>query len=450
MAAPIDGHTAKSLEAGCWVRLQYVGDDDDPTRCFEQASADLEAEGIGRIKPDPEDPLNGDIYIYPTNATGIEEIDVSDDADYLRLRAVERVKAIVTDRDIELGEEFETMLGAVPHLPLYVAVHAGCNLRCWYCTEHGENRAYGPKLLPTARLIEILTEAHAAGFRTFRFTGGEPTLRRDLPEILKAVDGLSDDVKIAITTNGVRLGTMLDALGELRHRPQIFLSVDGLQEPTGDVPPDQADFQIEKWLTPQLGELIEPLTEIADVRLNYVLTTSSLPQIWDLIEFAATRSLDVKIFELLQRDFIKTAGLSGPKAFEAQYVPIRRLVPELIARFGPPGRFPGLGGRGIPMNFVSTGNSKVIYFDSLQGSHYSERVCTACRHFPCQEGLYAPVLNASGTLHPAGCMNLALYSNVAGADQSVARALGRLENEICRSHLKPDVPKSLAAIATGT
>jgi hypothetical protein len=148
------------------------------------------------------------------------------------------------------------------------------------------------------------------------------------------------------------------------------------------------------------------------------------------------------------RDFIGGGGLSKKEAFKAQYVSIRELIPRLVGCFGEPVPFPGLGGRGIPMMSVSTGSSRVIYFDSLVGSHYSERACAKCRHFPCQEGLYAPVLNASGVLHPAGCMNRNLYDDVAHSDRAATvEALNRVRTEIHRSRLKAAVPDSLGLIA---
>lgn len=83
-----------------------------------------------------------------------------------------------------------------------------CNLRCVYCMP-----LHGLKFLPRRDLLspeEIATIARAAvqvGFRKIRLTGGEPTLRPDLVEIverlaeLKAI-GLRT---LAITTNGIKL-----------------------------------------------------------------------------------------------------------------------------------------------------------------------------------------------------------------------------------------------------
>lgn len=88
-----------------------------------------------------------------------------------------------------------------------------CNLRCVYCMPLA-----GTTFLPSGDLLtpaEIETVARAAvavGFRRIRLTGGEPTLRADLIEIverLARIPGLAD---LALTTNGILLPRMARAL----------------------------------------------------------------------------------------------------------------------------------------------------------------------------------------------------------------------------------------------
>jgi cyclic pyranopterin phosphate synthase len=88
-----------------------------------------------------------------------------------------------------------------------------CNLRCVYCMPtHGLQFLPDEKLL-TADEIELVVRAAAGvGFRKIRFTGGEPTLRPELVEIVRrtaAVEGIED---VSMTTNGIRLPHMAQAL----------------------------------------------------------------------------------------------------------------------------------------------------------------------------------------------------------------------------------------------
>jgi cyclic pyranopterin phosphate synthase len=81
-----------------------------------------------------------------------------------------------------------------------------CNLRCVYCMPlTGLSFAPAEKLLSASEIELVGRAAIAAGFHRVRLTGGEPTLRSDLVEVverLAAVPGMGD---IAMTTNGILL-----------------------------------------------------------------------------------------------------------------------------------------------------------------------------------------------------------------------------------------------------
>jgi GTP 3',8-cyclase len=88
-----------------------------------------------------------------------------------------------------------------------------CNLRCIYCMPLTGLVFVPPAELLTAAEIETVGRAAiAAGFRRVRLTGGEPTLRSDLVEIverLSAIPGMGD---IAMTTNGILLPKLAASL----------------------------------------------------------------------------------------------------------------------------------------------------------------------------------------------------------------------------------------------
>ncbi len=96
---------------------------------------------------------------------------------------------------------------------LRVSVIDHCNLRCVYCMPlSGLKFARSDDLLSPAEIERVVRAAVAAGFRKVRLTGGEPTLRPDLLEIVERlgqVDGLRD---IAMTTNGILLPRLAEPL----------------------------------------------------------------------------------------------------------------------------------------------------------------------------------------------------------------------------------------------
>jgi cyclic pyranopterin phosphate synthase len=96
---------------------------------------------------------------------------------------------------------------------LRISVTDRCNFRCVYCMPHDKI-----DWIPRDNLLtfeEIVTVARAAlrhGITTFKITGGEPTVRHDLPRLvamLRALPGVND---ISMTTNGALLDEQAAAL----------------------------------------------------------------------------------------------------------------------------------------------------------------------------------------------------------------------------------------------
>ena len=92
---------------------------------------------------------------------------------------------------------------------LRISVMDRCNLRCTYCMPLEGLRFLPEEDLLTAEEICLVAEAAtAAGFRKFRITGGEPTLRKDLVEIVSGIRRVSPDADISMTTNAILLPRM--------------------------------------------------------------------------------------------------------------------------------------------------------------------------------------------------------------------------------------------------
>src|SRR5437867_5577884 len=96
---------------------------------------------------------------------------------------------------------------------LRISLTDHCNLRCVYCMPL-TGTAFRPseELLTSAEIEAVGRAAVAVGFHKFRLTGGEPTLRTDLLDIvarLAAIPGVGD---LAMTTNGILLPRLARAL----------------------------------------------------------------------------------------------------------------------------------------------------------------------------------------------------------------------------------------------
>jgi len=89
---------------------------------------------------------------------------------------------------------------------LRLSVTDRCNFRCTYCMP-----AEGLAWLPKEEILtfEELTRLHrlftGLGIRSVKVTGGEPTVRADLPTLIRMLREAAPDVDLSMTTNGVLL-----------------------------------------------------------------------------------------------------------------------------------------------------------------------------------------------------------------------------------------------------
>ncbi len=99
---------------------------------------------------------------------------------------------------------------------LRVSLTDRCNLRCQYCMP-AEGLDWMPtdETLTDDELIRLITiGVEMLGVRDVRFTGGEPLLRRGLPAIIAATKALPSNPRTAMTSNGLGLKHIAQALAE--------------------------------------------------------------------------------------------------------------------------------------------------------------------------------------------------------------------------------------------
>lgn len=85
-----------------------------------------------------------------------------------------------------------------------------CNLRCGYCAARPAHPAVEPlRREEIRRLVGLLA---GLGVRRVRLTGGEPTLRPDLLDVVRDVRAVPGIEEIALTTNGFRLDELASPL----------------------------------------------------------------------------------------------------------------------------------------------------------------------------------------------------------------------------------------------
>ncbi len=88
-----------------------------------------------------------------------------------------------------------------------------CNMRCSICfasaSEPGPKYVYEPSLSEIERMMRVLRSERIWAPNALQLSGGEPTLRNDLPEIVRMAKRYGFD-HVEVNTNGIRLAHDLD------------------------------------------------------------------------------------------------------------------------------------------------------------------------------------------------------------------------------------------------
>jgi cyclic pyranopterin phosphate synthase len=88
---------------------------------------------------------------------------------------------------------------------LRLSLIEACNFRCSYCLPDGYQGCGSQGLLSLDEIRRLLTGFACAGLQKLRLTGGEPTLRRDLLDIIALAAATPGLQRLAMTSNGCLL-----------------------------------------------------------------------------------------------------------------------------------------------------------------------------------------------------------------------------------------------------
>ena len=106
-----------------------------------------------------------------------------------------------------------------------------CNLKCPICFANASaaGYVYEPSFKEICRMIDNLAANRPVSVKALQLSGGEPTLRDDLPEIIKYAHGAGIH-HIEVNTNGIRIANDLDFLDRVLKADvsSFYLQFDGI------------------------------------------------------------------------------------------------------------------------------------------------------------------------------------------------------------------------------
>ena len=207
---------------------------------------------------------------------------------------------------------------------LRISVTDRCNLRCVYCMPmDGMTFVPGPELLSPDEIERVARAGADAGFRKIRLTGGEPTLRRDVVEIVERLAHIPSIREVVMTTNGLRLPWMAEPLAKAGLR-RVNIHLDAVNE-TQLARVMRLNSLEKVWAGIEAAER----AKLVPVKLNVVVTQGyNEEEVIDLARLTLENDWHVRFIELMP--------LGGPAEIAVnQYVSTRESMDRIEAALGP-------------------------------------------------------------------------------------------------------------------
>ncbi len=216
-----------------------------------------------------------------------------------------------------------------------ISVTDRCDLRCTYCMPEGFKDYREPdnwlKFDEIIRLTGILSQL---GTQRIRLTGGEPLLRKNLPDLVAGIasQGIQD---ISLSTNATRLPRFAQALKQAGLK-RVNISLDSLKR-------DRVEKICGRDVLPQVIAGIDAALEagLGPVKLNMVVMPGTNDdEIEDMFNFCHDRGLVFRMIETMPM---------GHTAIEAGHVSLQPilenlkknhgLIPTIVEMGGGPARY---------------------------------------------------------------------------------------------------------------
>jgi cyclic pyranopterin phosphate synthase len=241
-----------------------------------------------------------------------------------------------------------------------VSVTDRCDLRCTYCMpKHFRDFHEPEEWLSFDELERVVAAFTRLGTRRIRLTGGEPLVRKNLPELaarLFALPGLED---LSLSTNATRMSKYAD---ELRQAgiSRINVSLDSLQPDTFK---QLTGGKLQKVLD---GLMAAKQAGFGPIKINMVLMKGSNDhEVEDMVEFCGEHGFTLRFIETMP------VGDMGREASHS-YVDLQEIKQRLQQRFElVPGVMPGGG----PARYMRVADTDItIGFITPMSQHF----CATC------------------------------------------------------------------------
>lgn len=170
-----------------------------------------------------------------------------------------------------------------------------CNFKCTYCLPNGYQGKASHNELSLNEINRLVASFAELGFKKIRLTGGEPSLRQDLLQIIDRCKSQPGIENVSITTNGYRLSHYLPQWIEAGI-DQVNISIDSLSSKQFELITSSSDL-------PMILEAIDSAIDngFTAIKINTVLLREHLDsQVKPLVDWVKNKPITLRFIELMQ------------------------------------------------------------------------------------------------------------------------------------------------------
>ncbi len=205
---------------------------------------------------------------------------------------------------------------------LRISLTDHCNLRCVYCMPEDMTFRPNAELMQDDEIFTLTRIFASLGFDKIRLTGGEPTLRKNVVQIVNGIANTEGIRSVSMTTNGLLLSKLAEPL-KAAGLQRVNISIDTL---------DPNKFKrLTRWGKVEEvweGILAAEKAGLTPIKLNAVIATGYNEE--DVIPLAA-----LTLEHNWQVRFIEMMPFAGATEFQlTQMVTAKQMIAEIESELG--------------------------------------------------------------------------------------------------------------------
>lgn len=275
-----------------------------------------------------------------------------------------------------------------PHSRYFrISITDKCNLNCYFCHKEGQFNSSDFADLSSEDIIWSAGVAVESGFTKFKITGGEPTLREDLPHIIRGIKKRRAK-DVSLTTNGIKLSRICTSLknaglDRINFSINSFNTFSFKHDCSGDR--EQLD-EVIKGIDSAIKEGFE------NIKLNFIFSNPERSKdLKEVIEFSKNRNLRLSVLPILNYNLKPDDRIYS---FDELY--------EMVKQTGIRSEKIIIDTDGLRQRLIITnsGAKLVLKMDRLSNRN-PFKACAECHHkSDCLEGIFPYRLSSKGALSP--------------------------------------------------